>query len=153
MYRGILARFQNFSVCVLVFVFVFLYLYVLHPGAVPQWSLYPGLSKNIAHVWSIVSFYCEFCFRILALSSHSVVRPSVDKRDMSIYANIYTDFEHWFQYISCSHDQTRPDGRSSLKFFCIYTGLNAQKLKVVWVWIGYGLDLWRHLCYWAPAVQ
>ena len=57
MYRGILARFQNFSVCVLVFVFVFLYLYVLHPGAVPQWSLYPGLSKNIAYVWSIVSFY------------------------------------------------------------------------------------------------
>ena len=37
---------------------------------------------------------CEFCFRILALSSHSVRRPSVDKRHMSIYANIYIDFEH-----------------------------------------------------------
>ena len=33
--------------------------------------------------------FCEFCSRILALSSHSVVRPSVDKRDMSIYAYIY----------------------------------------------------------------
>ena len=28
---------------------------------------------------------------------------------MSIYANIYTDIEHWFQYVSCSSDQTRPD--------------------------------------------
>ena len=37
---------------------------------------------------------CEFCFRILALSSHSVVRPSVLKRHISIYACIYTDFEH-----------------------------------------------------------
>ena len=36
------------------------------------------------------SRYCEFCFRI-ALSSHSVVRPSVVRHncDMSIYANIY----------------------------------------------------------------
>ena len=49
--------FEFQCICVLVFVFVLLYLYVLHPGAVPQWSLYPGLSKNIAHVWSIVSFY------------------------------------------------------------------------------------------------
>ena len=54
---------------------------------------------------------CEFCSRVLALSSHSV-RPSVDKRHMSIYANIYTDFEHWFQYISYIQyipGQTRPD--------------------------------------------
>ena len=41
-----------------------------------------------------------------ALLSH--FRLSVRRRDMSIYANIYTDFEHWFQYI-CSHDLTRPD--------------------------------------------
>ena len=55
-----------------------------------------------------LSNYCEFCFRILALSSHSV-RACVDKRDMSIYAYIYTYFEHWFQYISRPHDQTRPE--------------------------------------------
>ena len=40
---------------------------------------------------------------------NSSVRPSVLKRDMNMYANIYTDFEPWFQYISCSHDQTRLD--------------------------------------------
>ena len=37
--------------------------------------------------------YCEFCIRILALSSRSV-RACVDKRHMSIYANIHIDFEH-----------------------------------------------------------
>jgi len=52
--------------------------------------------------------------RILFQNSSSIFtfRPSVLKRDMSIYTNIYTDFEHWFQYISCSHDQTRPDQTS-----------------------------------------
>ena len=78
MYRGILARFQNFSVCVLVFVFVFLYLYVLHPGAVPQWSLYPGLSKNIAHVWSIVSFYFRARINLLRGEGRGGPKPIVN---------------------------------------------------------------------------
>ena len=43
------------SLCI--FVFVFVHLHVWHLGTLSLGSLYPGLSKNIAHLWSIVTFY------------------------------------------------------------------------------------------------
>ena len=47
-------------ICVLVFVFD-----VLHLGTLSLGSLYPGLSKNIAHAWSTVSY--EFMAKISRL--------------------------------------------------------------------------------------
>ena len=95
MYRGILARFQNFSVCVLVFVFVFLYLYVLHPGAVPQWSLYPGLSKNIAYVWSIVSFYFRAEIQLLRGGGGANTLSKFCPKDDQVHKTSYNSASSW----------------------------------------------------------
>ena len=51
----------------------------------PDFPIYP--------TWYDLTWYCEFCFRILALSSHSVLpsfRPSVDNGDIPPYLHYMT---------------------------------------------------------------